>query len=198
MSSVDIVNKHFEDSIAARIETANTLPPFIAEAAQMIVSSLINGGRVLVCGNGRSAALSQIFSSSLLNTFDMERPPLPAISLSSDISTITSIASDSDFSQIFAKQIAAIGNEADVLLTISSSGNPASIIEAIKEAQSLDIKTIALTGKNDNSIANILQTNDIELQIPSTQSIHIHDNHTIIINSICDLIDRKLFTGLED
>ncbi|APC97804.1 phosphoheptose isomerase [Pseudofrancisella aestuarii] len=198
MSSLDRINQHFEDSIQAKIETANILPPAIVQAAKAMVSCLENGGKILVCGNGGSAADAQHFSAELLNRFEMERPPLPAIALTTDTSTITSIGNDYDYSQIFSKQVAALGNEGDILFAISTSGNSSNIVKAIEEAHDLDMQIVAMTGKDGGVMRTMYKDGDIELRVPSDVTARIQENHILIIHCLCDIIDQKLFAGLED
>ncbi|QLE79092.1 SIS domain-containing protein [Francisella sp. Scap27] len=198
MTSIDRVNKYFENSIQAKIETANVLPPAIAEVGKSMVSCLENGGKILVCGNGGSATLSQHFSSKLLSYFNLERPPLPAIALTGDVSSITSIAEHYGYDEIFSKQVAAIGNENDILLAISPTGNSANIIKAIEEAHDLEMQVITMTGFDGGNMQQMHQDGDIELRVPSNHEITIQENHFLIIHCLCDIIDQKLFAGLED
>ncbi|AIT09677.1 DnaA initiator-associating protein DiaA [Candidatus Francisella endociliophora] len=198
MTSLDKVNDYFESSIQAKIETANVLPPAIVQAGKAMVSCLENGGKILVCGNGGSGAIAQHFSSKLLNQFEMERPPLPAVSLTGDMSTITAIGNYYGYSEIFSKQVAALGNEEDILLVISTSGNSENILKAVEEAHDLEMKVIALTGAGGGRLQNMYIPEDIELRVPSNNIANIQENHLLIIHCLCDIIDQKLFAGLED
>lgn len=198
MTSIDKINNYFETSIQAKIETANVLPPTIAQAAKAMVSCVENGGKILVCGNGGAANLAQHFSSKLLSHFQIERPPLPAISLTGDIATITAVGDHDGFVEIFSKQVTALGNEGDILLAISSTGNSANISKAIEEAHDLEMQVIALTGSDGGLMKNIYSDDDIELRVPSNDEANIQENHFLIIHCLCGIIDQKLFAGLED
>lgn len=198
MTSLDKINSYFENSIQAKIETANVLPPAIGQAAKAMVSCLENGGKILACGNGGSAAIAQHFSSKLLNQFEMERPPLPAISLTGDMATITAVGNHYGFTEVFAKQVAALGNEDDILLVVSATGDSENILKAVEEAHDLEMKVIALTGANGGRLQNMYNPEDIELRIPSSNVANIQENHFLIIHCLCDIIDQKLFAGLED
>ncbi|QIV93891.1 D-sedoheptulose-7-phosphate isomerase [Allofrancisella frigidaquae] len=198
MTSLEKINNYFENSIQAKIETANILPPAIAQAAKVMVSCLENGGKILVCGNGGSASIAQHFSSKLLSHFELERPPLPVIALTADSSTITAIGSTYGFDEIFSKQIAALGDEGDILLTISVGSSSANILKAIEEAHDLDMQVIALTGSNGGILQGVYDLHDIELRVPSGNIANIHESHLLIIHCLCDIIDQRLFAGLED
>ena len=198
MSSLEKINKYFENSIQAKIESANILPQTIDKAAKAMVQCLENGGKIIVCGNGSSAALSQHFSSKLLNYFNIERPSLPVINLAADISVITAISKNNSFDEIFSRQLVALGNERDILLVISSNGNSENIIKAVKEAHDLDIKVIALTSSDGGTLGQVCNDEDIELKVPSKNIANVQENHFFIINCLCDIIDQKLFIGLED
>lgn len=198
MTSLDKINSYFENSIQAKIETANVLPPAIAQSAKAMVSCLENGGKILVCGNGGSGAIAQHFSSKLLSHFEMERPPLPAIALTGDIATITAVGNHYGFAEVFSKQVAALGNEDDILLVISTSGDSENILKAVEEAHDLDMKVIALTGANGGRLQSMYNPEDIELRVPSNNTANIQENHFLIVHCLCDIIDQKLFAGLED
>lgn len=198
MTSLDKVNSYFESSIQAKIETANIMPPAIAQAGKAMVSCLENGGKILVCGNGGSAAIAQHFTSKLLNHFEMERPPLPAVALTGDVATITAVGNHYGFAEIFSKQIAALGNEEDILLVISTDGESENIAKAVEEAHDLEMRVIALTGANGGRLQNMYAAEDIELRVPSESIANIQENHFLIVHCLCDIIDQKLFAGLED
>lgn len=169
------------------------LATHIAAAAREIAHALENGGKVLSCGNGGSAGDAQHFSSELLNRFERERPGLPAIALTTDSSTITSIANDYDYSQVFSRQVRTLGNEKDVLLAISTSGNSANVLTAIHAAHDRDMQVVALTGRDGGNIAGSLHEHDIEIRVPSQNTARIQETHLLVIHCLCDLIDQHLF-----
>jgi D-sedoheptulose 7-phosphate isomerase len=185
------VRRHFEESIATK-EAAIELAPAIAAAAAAMTRCLLEDGKILSCGNGGSAADSQHFSSELLNRFEMERPGLPAVALTTDSSTLTSIANDYSFSEIFAKQVRALGQPADVLLAISTSGNSDNVVRAIHAAHERGLRVVALTGRDGGTIANVLGEGDIEIRVPAERTARIQEVHLLIIHCLCDLIDAEL------
>lgn len=188
------IKTHFEESIKTKTIASATLSETILDASQLFVECLLNNNKILVCGNGGSAADSQHFASELINRFEIERPiSLPAIALTTDTSTITSIANDYSYSEIFAKQIRALGQAGDILLLISTSGNSESILRACEAAQSRDLKIIALTGKDGGSLAGLLNSTDIEIRVPGSSTARIQETHLLIIHCLCDLIDKQLF-----
>jgi len=195
MSLQERIYQHFTDSIQTKHDSLDQLPPLIEAAAQSIVQSLLNNGKVLSCGNGGSAGDAQHFSSEMLNRFERERPSLPAIALSTDTSTITSIANDYSYNEIFSKQIRALGQAGDILLAYSTSGNSANIIEAVKAAHDRDMVVIAVSGKDGGQLdaLALLNENDIELRVPSDSTARIQEVHLLITHCLCDLIDTQLF-----
>jgi D-sedoheptulose 7-phosphate isomerase len=192
----DRLLQHFNASIETKAQAAEVLPPYIEHAANMMVASLVSGGKILSCGNGGSAGDSQHFSSEMLNRFERERPSLPAIALTTDSSTVTSIANDYSYNEIFSKQIRALGNEGDILLAISTSGGSKNVVEAIKAAHDRDMQVVALTGKDGGNMAALLTDNDVEIRVPSEVTARIQEVHLLVIHCLCDLIDCSLF-GVE-
>jgi len=187
------IRQLFQDSVQTKILAVEALAPQIAAAAVKIASCLINNHKILACGNGGSAADAQHFSAELLNRFETERPPLPAIALTTDSSTITAIGNDYSFNEIFSKQIKALGQPGDVLLAISTSGNSENITQAIHAAHSRQMSVIALTGKDGGKVAGALKENDIELRVPSLATCRIQEVHLLMIHCLCDTIDQQLF-----
>lgn len=183
----------FSDSIQAKINSADTLAEPIAKASQLLVQCLLDNGKVLSCGNGGSACDAQHFSSEMLNRFDRERPALPAIALNTDTPTLTSIANDYHYNQIFAKQISALGQPNDILLAISTSGNSPNILSAITAAHQRQMHIIALTGRDGGKMAGMLNPTDVEIRVPSLVTARIQEVHLLIIHCLCDLIDQQLF-----
>lgn len=191
----DRIIQHFGSSIETKAAAAEHLPPHIERAGRAMVDCLLNGGKILSCGNGGSAGDSQHFSSELLNRFERERPSLPAIALTTDSSTITSIANDYSYNEVFSKQIRALGNEGDVLLAISTSGNSANVIQAIQAAHERGMSVVALSGKNGGDMASLILQNDVEIRVPSDVTARIQEVHLVVIHCLCDMIDCSLFGG---
>ena len=185
----------FEDSIRTKQQSAEVLAEPIAQAAQRIVSRLLQGGKVLSCGNGGSAADAQHFSSEMLNRFERERPGLPAQALTTDTSTLTSIANDYHFDQVFAKPVLALGQTGDLLLAISTSGNSPNILAAVAAAHDKDMEVIALSGRDGGKLATSLADDDIEIRVPAQSTARIQEVHLLCIHCLCDLIDRQLLGG---
>ena len=193
MDILERITDHFQASIETKQAALNMLPDAIARATNTLVSALLDGHKILSCGNGGSAGDAQHFSAEMLNRFERERPSLPAIALSTDTSTITAIANDYSYDEIFAKQLRALGQTGDALLAISTSGNSANVLNAIEAAHDRGMKVIALTGKDGGRIAAKLQETDVEVRIPSDVTARIQESHLLIIHCFCDLIDHCLF-----
>ena len=197
MTPLQRIQQHFSDSIQTKIMAAETLPIVIERAGRMMVHALLNQHKILACGNGGSAGDCQHFSAELLNRFERERPGLPAIALTTDTSTITSIGNDYSFNEIFSRQVKALGNSGDVLLAISTSGNSVNVIEAIKAAHIREMTVVALTGKDGGEITNTLKSTDVEIRVAADKTSRIQETHLVVIHSLCDFIDCSLFGGEE-
>ena len=192
-TSVARVTELFHDSISTKQQALDVLPETIASAANMITTCLTNGNKIMSCGNGGSAADAQHFSSEMLNRFELERPALPAIALTTDTSTLTSIANDYTYDEIFSKQIKALGQNGDTLLAISTSGNSRNVVMAIATARERGMQVVALTGMGGGDISRMLdETSDIEICVPSNSTARIQEVHLLTIHCLCDLIDRNL------
>ncbi len=189
------ITQHFLDSIAVKERSAGELPPSIQDAGAVMVESLLNGQKILCCGNGGSAGDAQHFSAELLNRFERERPGMPAIALTTDSSTITAIANDYDYDEIFAKQVLALGQQGDVLLAISTSGNSGNVVQAIRAAHERDMIVVALTGRDGGRMAANLGARDIEVRVPSERTARIQEVHLVVIHCLCDFIDTAIFGG---
>jgi len=196
MDPIQRVKNNFAESIQVKTEAAERLAPVIAAAADMMTQCLLNEHKVLSCGNGGSAADAQHFSAEMLNRFEMERPGLPAVALTTDTSTLTSIANDYQFADVFAKQIRALGRPGDVLLAISTSGESPNIIHAVDAAHDREMKVVALTGREGGQIADLIREHDVEIRVPSWSTARIQEVHIMILHSLCDLIDHQLL-GVE-
>jgi D-sedoheptulose 7-phosphate isomerase len=191
------IRQLFTDSIETKTRAMDVLGPVIEQASQAMVNGLLNEGKILSCGNGGSAGDAQHFSSELLNRFERERPSLPAIALTTDSSTITSIANDYSYEEIFSKQIRALGQPGDVLLAISTSGNSSNVMQAIQAAHDRDMVVVALTGRDGGAIAPLLLPDDVEIRVPARSTARIQEVHLLAIHCLCDLIDRQLFGSEE-
>lgn len=198
MDPIKQIQQHFGLSIETKIAAADCLPPLIAQAAEHMVQSLLNNGKILACGNGGSAADAQHFAAELVNRFERERPNLPAIALTTDSSTLTSIANDYSFEEVFSRQVRAYGAKGDVLLAISTSGNSPNVAKAIKVAQDKQIKVIVLSGRDGGEIAPLLTEDDVEIRVPNDSTARIQETHILVIHCLCDLIDSHLFPQAEN
>lgn len=193
MSDLQRILKHFEDSIEVKRESMATLGNAIAIATESMTAALHGGGKILSCGNGGSAGDAQHFSAELLNRFERERPGLPAVALTTDSSTLTAIANDYDYEQIFSKQILALGNANDCLLAISTSGNSPNVVAAVHAAHEKGMCVVALTGCDGGSIAQVLNADaDIEIRVPSTRTARVQEVHLVVIHCLCDGIDQAI------
>ena len=192
MDTTQRVKNNFLESIQIKTESLDKLAPIIAEAAKAMANSLLNNQKILACGNGGSAADAQHFSAEMLNRFEMERPGLPAIAITTDSSTLTSIANDYQYAEIYSKQVRALGQKDDVLLAISTSGKSHNVIHAIDAAHDINMLVIALTGKDGGEIRSMLNNNDFEISVPTKSTARIQEVHIMIIHSLCDLIDLQL------
>ncbi len=192
MDPIQRVKDNFNESIKIKSECVDALAPRIAKAAALMANSLLQEHKILSCGNGGSAADAQHFSSEMLNRFEMERPGLPAIALTTDSSTLTSIANDYQYADIFAKQIRALGQSGDILLAFSTSGESHNVIHAIDAAHDRGMHIVALTGREGGQVGSLMQDGDVEIRVPAWSTARIQEVHLMIIHSLCDLIDRQL------
>ncbi len=190
------ISDQFEQSIATKRAAAELMVAPIAQAVDLMTGSLMNGGKILACGNGGSAADAQHFAAELVNRFEMERPPLASIALTTDTSTLTSIANDYAYDQVFAKQVAALGHPGDILLAISTSGNSPNVIEAIHVAHEREMHVVALTGKGGGQMIELLGPDDVHLCVPAERTARIQEVHLLVLHCLCDGIDCLLL-GVE-
>ncbi len=193
MDAISRIQQTFQDSANTKLEAAQSLAPVIADAAAVLVQQLLSGHKILSCGNGGSAADAQHFSSELLNRFEMERPGLPAIALTTDSSTLTSIANDYRYEDVFAKQVRALGQDGDVLLAISTSGRSPSIVSAIDAAHERGMLVVALSGRDGGEMPNHLNEEDVEIRVPADSTARIQEVHLLVIHCLCEQIDQQIF-----
>jgi D-sedoheptulose 7-phosphate isomerase len=196
MDLVNRISQHFSDSAQVKLDAVEMLAGPISNAVETMVAALRANRKILACGNGGSAADAQHFAAELLNRFEMERPGLAAMALTTDSSTMTSIANDYDFSQIFSKQVRALGQSGDVLLAISTSGNSPNVIEAVAAAHEQDVRVVALTGKSGGRIGEMLRADDVHICVPHDKTARIQEVHLLTLHCLCDGIDCLLL-GVE-
>lgn len=195
MDLTNRIHKHFDDSVQTKLQARDALAQPIADAAQALVTCLMNDGKILVCGNGGSAADAQHFAAELINRFEVERPALAAIALTTDSSVLTSIANDYDYSQIFSRQVRGLGMADDMLIAISTSGNSTNVVEAIHAAHERDMRVIALTGREGGTMGEMLGSNDFHLCVHAESTARIQEVHLLILHCLCDAIDHLLLGG---
>ncbi|HBF09046.1 MAG TPA: phosphoheptose isomerase [Gammaproteobacteria bacterium] len=193
--SLSHIHSLFDASINAKLAAKEDLPRLVIEAGDLLTQTLLQEGKILTCGNGGSSGDAQHFSSEMLNRFERERPSLPAISLVSDTATITSIANDYSYSEVFSKQIRAIGHPNDVLMVFTTSGRSSNIVQAIQAAHDRQMHVIAFTGKDGGDVQRLIHGQDIELRVPDNSTARIQEVHLLLIHCLCDYIDRQLFGG---
>lgn len=163
------------------------LLPAISRAAQLLVGALQAGNKVLLCGNGGSAADAQHIAAEIIGRFEIERQPLPAIALTTDTSILTALANDYGFEQLFARQVAGLGRHGDVLLAYSTSGNSGNVLAAVQRAKQMDIAVIVLSGKGGGQLTALA---DVELCVPSMTTARIQEAHAFIGHALCSAIDE--------
>jgi D-sedoheptulose 7-phosphate isomerase len=187
--SVERILTLFDQSIETKRRARSALAPSIAQAAGLINESLKTGGKILSCGNGGSAADAQHFAAELLNRFEKERAPLAAVALTTDSSTLTSIANDYSYEQVFSKQVLGLGRQGDVLLAISTSGHSANVLRAVDAAHQQGVSVVALTGRDGGPIAAAMSGRDVEIRVPAESTARIQEVHVLVLHCLCDLID---------
>lgn len=186
----DIIIRNFRESIHHKEVFVNENLSRMVKVINVITDALKGGSKIVLFGNGGSAADAQHIAAEFVNRFLIERPPLPAIALSTDTSVLTSIANDYDFSEVFSKQIRALGHAGDVAWGISTSGNSENVVKAFEVAKRLDMTTIAFTGKDGGIIAKMV---DYCLNVPATSVPRIQETHITAAHVICEMVDYRLF-----
>lgn len=192
MNLIARIGQHFQDSAQTKLDAQEVLSAPIEQAIEAMVACLMNEGKILACGNGGSAGDAQHFSAELLNRFEKERPGLAAIAISTDTSTLTAIANDYAYEQIFSKQVHALGRANDMLLAISTSGNSKNVMAAITAAHDREMRVVALTGKDGGKIGPMLRDTDIHICVPASRTARIQEVHLLVIHCLCDGIDCML------
>jgi len=190
ISMEDYIIKTFKESNRVKENFLNENLGRLVNVIEAITTALKAGNKVLIFGNGGSAADAQHIAAEFVNRFMIERPPLPAIALTTDTSVITSISNDYDFAEIFSKQIRAIGQAGDIAWGISTSGNSPNVLKGLEMAKKLGLVTVAFTGKDGGDIAKVA---DFSINVSSNVTARIQETHITAGHAICELVDIKLF-----
>ncbi len=183
----------FEDSAQVKVRFAKENADKIAEVVQLIAQAFREGKKVILFGNGGSAMDASHIAAEFVNRFLMERPPLPAIALNTDTAVLTSISNDYDYSQVFSKQLTALGHEGDVVIGFSTSGNSPNVLKAIEVAKKNGMRTVVLTGGTGGKMANLA---DFTFVVPTKSTPRIQETHITLGHTICQLVDEELFGGV--
>lgn len=189
MPMSDLIQQHFRASATTILDNLH-LQGELERASRMIYHSFENGGKLMICGNGGSAADAQHLSAELLNRYKRERRELPAIALTTDACTLTAIGNDYDYSQVFSKQVNALGQSKDILMVITTSGNSDNLINAIRSAHERSVRCIALNGKSGGKLNDELHQEDLNIIVKSDVTARIQEVHGLIIHCLCELIDH--------
>jgi D-sedoheptulose 7-phosphate isomerase len=191
--SITAIRRAFADSIAAKRVFVRENAATLAKAADLVASTFARGGKLLLFGNGGSAADAQHIAAEFVNRFVIERPPLPAIALTTDTSALTSIANDYGYANVFAKQVQALGRRGDVAIAISTSGNAVNVLRAVAACRRIGVRTIALTGGSGGKLAGAA---DLVLRAGgTTDTARIQETHILAGHVICEQVDVRLFGG---
>ncbi len=184
------ITQAFRESADVKVRFIEQNAEGLLQVVRMIVKAFKEGNKVLLFGNGGSAADAQHIAAEFVNRFLIERPSLPAIALTTDTSILTSIANDYDFADVFAKQVKALGREGDVAIGISTSGAAANVIKAVQVARDMSIQTVGLAGKDGGELARVV---DLALIVDSQSVARIQEVHITIGHVVCEMVDRMLF-----
>jgi D-sedoheptulose 7-phosphate isomerase len=191
------IQQHFIDSADLKYQAAAVLSKPIAEAVQALLTCVTGGGKVLVCGNGGSAADAQHFAAEFVGRFERERPELAALALTTDSSILTAIANDYDFNVVFSRQVRALGQAGDVLLAISTSGNSANVLKAVEAAHEREMVVIGLSGRGGGKMTPALRDTDVHICVPHERTARIQEVHLLTLHCLCDAVDTLLLGDLE-
>lgn len=183
----------YNEAIQTQISASHSLPEQLQKAVNLLVSTLLRGNKIIVCGHGRSYANAQFLVANLLNRYELERPSFPSVLLSLDSAVGSAIVLDNHLSDLYQRQFNAIAVQGDVLVVLSPFANEEPILDVVNCAAAKDVSIIALTGASNDYYQGVLTENDLEIQAPSQKESRILENHLFIINALCELIDHSLF-----
>jgi D-sedoheptulose 7-phosphate isomerase len=186
------IQQHFFDSADLKNASAEVLTQPIAQAAMVVLGCITSGGKVLACGNGGSASDAQHFAAEFVGRFERDRPGLAAIALTTDSAILTAVGNDFNFEVIFSKQVEALGAPGDVLLAISTSGQSANVLAAVKAAHAKDMTVVALSGRDGGQLGEMLRETDVHICVPHERTARIQEVHILALHCICDVVDAQL------
>jgi D-sedoheptulose 7-phosphate isomerase len=192
------IQQQFFDSADLKYAAAEILSRPIADAVSAVVGCITGGGKVLACGNGGSASDAQHFAAEFIGRFERERPGLAAIALTTDSSILTAVGNDYSFTDIFSKQVQALGAPGDVLLAITTSGNSANVLAAVEAARAKEMTVIALTGRGGGKMNELLTETDVHICVPHDRTARIQEVHILALHCLCDAVDLQLLGEQEN
>lgn len=186
------IQQHFIDSADLKYQSAQTLGKPVEAAVQALLACVTSGGKVLACGHGASATLAQHFAALFVGRFERERPELAALALNADGAVLTAIVRGDEATQVFARQVRALGQAGDVLLVVSMAGQEASLLRAIEAAHERELTVLALTGQGGGPVGQALRETDVQVCVPHERMARIHEVQTLVLHCLCDGVDTQL------
>jgi len=186
------IQQQFFDSADLKYQAAEALTRPIADAVQAVLGCITSGGKVLVCGSGPAALTAQYFVAQFIGRFERDRPSLPALALSGDAMMLGGVGDDADLTQVFAKQVQALGNPGDVLIVLAPQGSAAAVLAAVDEAHAKEMAVVALTGNGGGLLGAQLIETDVHICVPHDRAVRVHEVHSLALHCICDAVDLQL------
>ena len=186
------IQQHFIDSADLKYQSAQTLGKPVEAAVQALLACVTSGGKVLACGHGASATLAQHFAALFVGRFERERPELAALALNADGAVLTAIVRGDEATQVFARQVRALGQAGDVLLVVSIAGQEASLLRAIEAAHERELTVLALTGQGGGPVGQALRETDVQVCVPHERMARVHEVQTLVLHCLCDGVDTQL------
>ena len=189
----NIIDRSFAESVEAKHRCRERNQESLIRAATIVVEAFNNENKLMIFGNGGSAADAQHIAAEFVNRFKIERPPLPAMALTTDTSILTSVSNDYTFDDVFSKQVKALGMEGDVAWGMSTSGSSVNVLDALAVARDRGLRTIGMTGSDDGKMAEVSQ---VLLKVDADNTARIQECHITMAHIICELVDYQLFQRL--
>ena len=193
MNYYRIIADNFQNTLDTVVMSVDPLAEGIERGGQLMAEALLADRKIIVCGNGVDAALAQLFTCNLLNRFDDDRPALPGLTLGANNATVTAIAHSIGISEIFSRELRALGQAGDILLCINSATSTDNLLRAVQAAQERNMGIVILSNARDSEIGTLMRPEDIELRVDATKQARIVEVHTMVIHHFCELIDHNLF-----